>query len=161
MGYDLERFLDAPDQELICSICQMVYEKPLVTPCGHTFCGDCIKEWLSKKGFCPLDNRPIRGQSALRDIPISFRNMIGTSLKIRCDHRKEGCMVISKLDDLRDHERVCPFRRRVAYNPAQSRQARFREDTQSQESDHSRFIQTVVTVFGVVLVLAAAVIFRR
>lgn len=160
MGYDLDRFLDDPDPELICTICQQVYEKPLVTPCGHTFCGACIREWLSKKGVCPLDNKSIKGNGALRDIPISFRNMIGTSLKIRCEHRKDGCMVISKLDDLEDHKKICPFRKKHDSSHAR-RQARFRDNTQSQESDQNRFLQTVVTVFGVVLVLAAAVIFRR
>lgn len=24
-----------------------------MVPCGHSFCGECLAEWLSKKSDCP------------------------------------------------------------------------------------------------------------
>jgi hypothetical protein len=27
---------------------------PVVTPCGHTFCKECITKWVSKQGTCPV-----------------------------------------------------------------------------------------------------------
>lgn len=35
----------------------LLQEMPVVThamvPCGHSFCGECLAEWLSKKPECP------------------------------------------------------------------------------------------------------------
>ncbi|PRW39278.1 dynamin-related GTPase isoform A [Chlorella sorokiniana] len=46
-----------------CAICQ---ELPVVThamvPCGHSFCGECLAEWLSKKAECPTCRK--RGEAA-------------------------------------------------------------------------------------------------
>ena len=40
MGFDLQRFPNGVDEELICSICSGVLEDPLQAPtCEHAFCG--------------------------------------------------------------------------------------------------------------------------
>ena len=54
MGYDPEYFIvvntetdNKVDDSLICVICHMVYETPMVLdPCGHSFCRDCLAELL-------------------------------------------------------------------------------------------------------------------
>jgi len=53
MGYDPEYFIvvnnttDKIDDSLLCVICHMVYDTPMVLdPCGHSFCRDCVAELL-------------------------------------------------------------------------------------------------------------------
>lgn len=48
---DEERF----HQELICSVCRDIFKNPLVLPCSHSFCRDCL-QGSSKSGGnrCPL-----------------------------------------------------------------------------------------------------------
>lgn len=47
-GYDVELFVDPPDYELICSICQGVLRCPVRTACHHIFCKKCILQWLKR-----------------------------------------------------------------------------------------------------------------
>ena len=39
-----------------CTICTNALKDPTTTPCGHTFCYDCLMEWLagSSGGTCPV-----------------------------------------------------------------------------------------------------------
>ncbi|MCW7555864.1 hypothetical protein NX722_25200 [Endozoicomonas gorgoniicola] len=39
--------------DLTCSICQDVFEKPVVSPCGHTSCRNCINDWMNNHRSCP------------------------------------------------------------------------------------------------------------
>ncbi|CAD8136223.1 unnamed protein product [Paramecium octaurelia] len=39
--------------EYICVICLQIFYKPIITQCGHNFCGKCISEWMMKKKQCP------------------------------------------------------------------------------------------------------------
>src|SRR5437868_5575672 len=42
VGFATERFVTAPDPELICGICRDILNDPvMVTPCEHTFCSGC------------------------------------------------------------------------------------------------------------------------
>lgn len=45
-----------------CTICLEEVERPgTIDPCGHTFCYDCINEWLVRRNQCPLCRRPSHG----------------------------------------------------------------------------------------------------
>lgn len=54
MGYSVERFEKADVirdmmPELLCSICQGVFRKPLrINTCQHDFCRDCLTSWLDE-----------------------------------------------------------------------------------------------------------------
>ncbi|CAM9611054.1 unnamed protein product [Pylaiella littoralis] len=37
-----------------CSICYDRMERPLILPCNHIFCGECVAEWLEQERTCPL-----------------------------------------------------------------------------------------------------------
>eukprot|EP00249_Psilotum_nudum_P025360 c29752_g1_i1 orf=153-752(+) len=38
-----------------CSIClDAAVQHPLVTPCGHLFCAECLQRWIDRKSSCPL-----------------------------------------------------------------------------------------------------------
>jgi hypothetical protein len=49
MGIDIEQFVHPVDDELICTLCQDVFEVPTQTPiCEHIFCQKCIHQWLQE-----------------------------------------------------------------------------------------------------------------
>lgn len=47
-GYDVELFVDPPDYDLICTICQGVLRCPVRAACHHIFCKKCILQWLKR-----------------------------------------------------------------------------------------------------------------
>lgn len=45
MGYDVERFIEVPNQEFICLICSDVIEDPMeCSNCQTFFCKACIED---------------------------------------------------------------------------------------------------------------------
>lgn len=88
MGYELTRFVDEIDEELLCTICKMVLKNPVQTPCYHTFCSECIKGRLSidEDKICPVDRKPV----TIGDLELqskTFRCRLN-KLDIKCDFRK-------------------------------------------------------------------------
>lgn len=83
MGYEIERFVCAIDEEFHCSICTMVLKDPLQSPCEHIFCSECINGWLKVKETCPVD-QSILPFDDLKPPPRYFRNLL-EKMEIRCD----------------------------------------------------------------------------
>ena len=57
----------APCADITCCICEEVYnvleKKPLVLPCGHTFCRSCLQQLKSRNDeICPICRRNWQGQ---------------------------------------------------------------------------------------------------
>ena len=47
--------------ELICPICFDLCNPPIITPCGHTTCRNCVDRWLSSgRRTCPSCRAPVR-----------------------------------------------------------------------------------------------------
>lgn len=86
MGFDLTRFVGEIDEELCCAICTMVLENPMQLQCEHTFCNDCINEWFTVNGCCPVD----RGLQSIADLkpPARITRNLLDKLMINCDFRK-------------------------------------------------------------------------
>ncbi|XP_076873211.1 E3 ubiquitin-protein ligase LNX isoform X1 [Brachyhypopomus gauderio] len=72
------------DDDLQCHICLQPLIWPLDTPCGHTFCQECLTSFLLESDFCPVDRKPLLLQSC----------------------RKSSVLVHKLLDKL---SVVCPF----------------------------------------------------
>ncbi|XP_018425751.1 PREDICTED: ligand of Numb protein X 2 [Nanorana parkeri] len=53
----LYNYLNEVDDDLVCHICLQPLLQPLDTPCGHTFCFKCLRNFLQEKDFCPLDRK--------------------------------------------------------------------------------------------------------
>ncbi|XP_006831997.1 PREDICTED: ligand of Numb protein X 2 [Chrysochloris asiatica] len=53
----LYNYQDEVDDDLVCHICLQPLLQPLDTPCGHTFCDKCLRNFLQEKDFCPLDRK--------------------------------------------------------------------------------------------------------
>lgn len=108
MGYGVHRFVCAIDPNLLCGICSAVLEDAVLTPCGHTFCSNCLDTWLAKPATntCPecrshmnkCDSKPV----------LSLRNLIN-GFDVVCDNSDRGCKVLVKLERLRPHLESCSY----------------------------------------------------
>ena len=63
-------FLDDDDQDvdehpLHCSICCDISFDPVITPCQHVFCRECITSGLQSNPSCPNDRRALTANSLL------------------------------------------------------------------------------------------------
>ena len=110
MGFDLRRFLEAPDEELICPICRFVLQDPLqIRGCEHAFCATCIHEWLQRSQTCPIDRSSVEnGEDDLISPPRILRNLL-SRLEIECDNAEYGCTQRIRLDNLEQHLKVGCF----------------------------------------------------
>lgn len=108
MGFEITRFDEEVDEDLLCPICSGVLEEPLqATQCEHAFCNTCIHDWLERQSTCPID----RGQLAarqLKPVPRILKNLLAR-LKIRCSNRELGCESVVKLESLSSHLNECEF----------------------------------------------------
>ena len=101
MGWDIKRFVDKEDviEDLKCSICTEVLEKPVQTPCDHLFCDECIKQWLHQgQQTCPVDREQLT-PDALKPASRITRQLLD-KLHIHCKHYAEGCCLMSKLENM-------------------------------------------------------------
>lgn len=58
-GHDVELFVETPDYDLICTICQGVLRCPVRAACHHIFCKKCILQWLKRHQTCPCCRKPV------------------------------------------------------------------------------------------------------
>ena len=109
MGYEIGRFEDEVDEELICTICGQVLESPVqIRQCEHCFCSSCVHEWLKHQAVCPVDRNPVSPLDDLIQPPRILRNLLAR-LKISCDNKEFGCTVVVRLDCLRTHLDECQY----------------------------------------------------
>ncbi|XP_060847007.1 RING finger protein 151-like isoform X2 [Rhopalosiphum padi] len=47
------------NNDLTCSICFDVFEKPSELNCSHVFCFKCVKNWMRNNRSCPICRRTI------------------------------------------------------------------------------------------------------
>eukprot|EP00735_Rhodelphis_limneticus_P005006 TRINITY_DN16697_c0_g1::TRINITY_DN16697_c0_g1_i1::g.23605::m.23605 TRINITY_DN16697_c0_g1::TRINITY_DN16697_c0_g1_i1::g.23605 ORF type:complete len:146 (+),score=-10.33,sp/Q5R7T5/RNF41_PONAB/44.78/3e-30,zf-C3HC4/PF00097.20/4.2e-11,zf-C3HC4/PF00097.20/1.9e+03,zf-C3HC4_2/PF13923.1/2e-09,zf-C3HC4_2/PF13923.1/9.2e+02,zf-TRAF/PF02176.13/6e+03,zf-TRAF/PF02176.13/0.17,zf-TRAF/PF02176.13/1.6e-05,zf-TRAF/PF02176.13/0.00072,zf-C3HC4_3/PF13920.1/5.1e-09,zf-RING_2/PF13639.1/7.8e-09,zf-C3HC4_4/PF15227.1/4.2e-0 len=109
-GYDIERFVDSPDENLLCVICSGVMREPLSSPCGHSFCASCIRQWVGGPvpRSCPVCRSNL-SSSMLHPVPLLVKSMLA-KLRIKCEHKERGCEEIITLDRLESHLISCPYR---------------------------------------------------
>lgn len=108
MGYDIHRFNERVDEELMCVICGGVLENPvMVGECEHCFCRNCIEVWLTRQSTCPVD-RGVLHNEQLKPVPRIMRNMLGRLL-LACENQQHGCTAVVRLDQLYQHQEECDF----------------------------------------------------
>uniref|UniRef100_A0A8C7XA52 LON peptidase N-terminal domain and ring finger 1 n=1 Tax=Oryzias sinensis TaxID=183150 RepID=A0A8C7XA52_9TELE len=59
-----EGMLDSSDLE--CSLCMRLFYEPVTTPCGHTFCKNCLERCLDHTPHCPLCKESLKEYLACR-----------------------------------------------------------------------------------------------
>ncbi|KAI4888893.1 hypothetical protein NFI96_013363, partial [Prochilodus magdalenae] len=105
-GYDVELFVDVPDDDLICSICQGVLRCPVRAACHHVFCKKCILQWLKRQETCPCCRKPV--SQSLIFVMFKLSKAIGR-LKIKCRNEIRGCRDTFPLSEQYCHSMGCPF----------------------------------------------------
>jgi len=70
-------------RELRCSVCMSLFNDPMRTPCGHTFCRDCIMPWIAVQGgkapcaMCKsiVTKRQLRAEETVAALVHHFRDL--------------------------------------------------------------------------------------
>lgn len=107
MGLDANLFVGKVDEELICKICLAVFENPVNTSCGHTFCRECITQWLESSRCCPIDKK-ILDQEKFTEVR-ALEGLI-RKLLMKCKYESSGCKYSSSRYQLSAHEKECTHR---------------------------------------------------
>ncbi|XP_023264056.1 nuclear factor 7, brain-like [Seriola lalandi dorsalis] len=101
------------EEDFCCPVCHDVFRDPIVLPCSHSFCKDCLKSWWKGRPTrdCPVcKRRPAKGHPPLnwalrnqyeafkqeRDqrSPESVCSLHSERLKLFClDHQQPVCVV--------------------------------------------------------------------
>ncbi|KAI5623549.1 E3 ubiquitin-protein ligase LNX isoform X2 [Silurus asotus] len=88
------------DDELTCHICLQPLICPLDTPCGHTYCQECLTNFLVESDFCPVDRVPILLQNCRRSNVLVHKLL--DKLMVLCPFT-EHCSETMPRGDLQGH----------------------------------------------------------
>ncbi|XP_068176655.1 LON peptidase N-terminal domain and RING finger protein 1 [Antennarius striatus] len=64
-----KNLLDPNDFE--CSLCMRLFYEPVTTPCGHTFCKNCLERCLDHMPQCPLCKESLKQYLACRKFTVT------------------------------------------------------------------------------------------
>ncbi|KAM9832905.1 ligand of Numb protein X 2b isoform X2 [Syngnathus typhle] len=107
----LYEYPDDVDDELVCHICLQPLIRPMDTPCGHTYCFECLASFLKDKDFCPVDRQRLQ-LSHCRPSTLLVRNLLD-KLAVMCPYYAE-CQQQMQRCELQPHlHNRCPAFRRL------------------------------------------------
>lgn len=95
-------FQDEVDDELVCHICLQPLLQPMDTPCGHTYCYRCLKNFLHEKDFCPMDRKKLCFHDCHKS-SLLVRNLLD-KLSVTCPFLTE-CKQVMQRCELEPHLR--------------------------------------------------------
>ncbi|KAF7203264.1 E3 ubiquitin-protein ligase LNX isoform X1 [Nothobranchius furzeri] len=88
------------DDDLVCHICLQPLIRPLDTPCGHTYCQECLTSFLLESDFCPVCRTPLMLQSCRR--PSLLVHKLLDKLTVACPFT-DYCTETLPRGDLENH----------------------------------------------------------
>jgi hypothetical protein len=92
-----------PDR-LSCSICIEILSTPIILNCKHSFCHDCISNWINNGKECPLCRKKIN-KSELKESKNLEEEI--QNLEVFC--KFINCPWTGPLRQLETHEALCTF----------------------------------------------------
>ncbi|MGH0175763.1 UNVERIFIED_CONTAM: hypothetical protein FKN15_007847 [Acipenser sinensis] len=99
-------YQDEVDDELSCLICLQPLLCPMDTPCGHTYCFQCLDNFLREQDFCPVDRQRLNLRQCRRS-SLLVRNLLD-KLSVLCPFQKD-CGLKMQRCELEPHLRNrCP-----------------------------------------------------
>ncbi|EDO31690.1 predicted protein [Nematostella vectensis] len=134
-GFNPEQFETPPSPELMCGICLMVVNKPVLTYCGHSFCNFCFNKWRNGKDVvtCPVDYKQLETNQFMADKkterqvlslcvkcmngPCSWKGELRDKKKhlTKCGHEVikcvfDGCDTRLARNSMEKHEETCEWK---------------------------------------------------
>ncbi|KAM9377014.1 ligand of Numb protein X 2b isoform 1-T4 [Pholidichthys leucotaenia] len=107
----LYEYQDDVDDELVCHICLQPLLKPMDTPCGHTYCFNCLSSFLKEQDFCPVDRQRLQLHQC-RPSSLLVRNLLD-KLTVMCPHYAQ-CQQKMQRCELQPHlHNRCPVFKRL------------------------------------------------
>lgn len=111
MGYMTNMFISRVDHNLICGICTGVFKRPVVTHCGHTYCEECIKLWVTdacvkEEKTCPECRQEV---SLSGTSPVLALRGVIEGLSVECQNSSNGCQMVLRLGDMESHLKNCGY----------------------------------------------------
>lgn len=88
------------DDDLVCHICLQPLIRPLDTPCGHTYCQECLTSFLLESDFCPVCRAPLMLQSCRK--PSLLVHKLLDKLIVACPFTDHCTETLSR-GELEDH----------------------------------------------------------
>lgn len=88
------------DDDLICHICLQPLIRPLDTPCGHTYCKECLTSFLLESDFCPVCRMPLMLQSCRK--PSLLVHKLLDKLTVACPFT-DHCTETMPRGEMEDH----------------------------------------------------------
>lgn len=93
-------YQDEVDDDLVCHICLQALIRPLDTPCGHTYCQECLTSFLLESDFCPVCRAPLMLQSCRK--PSLLVHKLLDKLIVACPFA-DHCTETLPRGELEDH----------------------------------------------------------
>ncbi|XP_072295518.1 E3 ubiquitin-protein ligase LNX isoform X1 [Eucyclogobius newberryi] len=93
-------YQDEVDDDMVCHICLQALIRPLDTPCGHTYCQECLTSFLLESDFCPVCRAPLMLQSCRK--PSLLVHKLLDKLTVFCPFT-EHCTETVARGELEDH----------------------------------------------------------
>lgn len=99
--------LDPNDLE--CSLCMRLFYEPVTTPCGHTFCKNCLERCLDHTPQCPLCKESLKEYLALRKYMVTI--VLDTVIKqyLSQDHAERTKAHVEETRELSDLTKNVPI----------------------------------------------------
>ncbi|XP_069603320.1 ligand of Numb protein X 2-like [Ranitomeya imitator] len=143
-------FQDEVDDELVCHICLQPLLQPMDTPCGHTYCYKCLKNFLHEKDFCPMDRKKLGFQDCHKS-SLLVRNLLD-KLSVICPFLVE-CKQVMQRCELEPHlyNRCAGFRKHRA---EREKRAAPVKDTNEADARQSSGIANVLAESSLAAVVA-------
>uniref|UniRef100_H2UMZ6 Ligand of numb-protein X 1 n=1 Tax=Takifugu rubripes TaxID=31033 RepID=H2UMZ6_TAKRU len=95
-------YKDEVDDDLVCHICLQPLIRPLDTPCGHTYCQECLTNFLLESDFCPVCRAPLMLQSCRKSSVLVHKLL--DKLPVACPFTVH-CSEVVPRGELQDHIR--------------------------------------------------------
>lgn len=100
-GFEREIF-EEPEKvdRFSCPCCLLIINDWTIDSCGHSFCYECIAEWVKVSGKCPISKTRISLSSLIKHPQLNGEL---SRSKVRCIHKEEGCEWTGLLEEYPRH----------------------------------------------------------